>query len=193
MLSLRAALSTHRPRGQGGIPGKYGICVETKEPLLTAQGEVFQVKFVPPEEVTSVRWARTGKCVQATGQTLPCPASTSEWGHLGRSSWSWSLPQNVTPFPSGVALREYLEVLIIFCASEQEGGVGWGFSSLWELQDLTSSWSGGKSPWRELDASHVALTAGFSTGGHANPNSELQKSQEQPHCAKSQENPSRMW
>lgn len=59
--------------------------------------------------------------------TLPCPASvcaTSEWGHLGRSSWSWSLAQNVLSFPSGVALHAELEVLIIFCASEQEGGVG---------------------------------------------------------------------
>lgn len=67
------------------------------------------------------------KYVQAVRQTLPCPASvctTSEWGHLGRSSWSWNLPQNVMSFLSGVALCEDLEVLIIFCASEQEGGAG---------------------------------------------------------------------
>ncbi|XP_017588243.1 PREDICTED: inner centromere protein-like, partial [Corvus brachyrhynchos] len=35
--------------------------------------------------------------------------------------------------------------------------------------------------------------AGNAAGSHVNPNSEPQKSQEQPHCAKSQENPSRMW
>lgn len=98
-------------------------------------------------------------------------------------------------FLSGVALCEDLEVLIIFCACEQEGGVGGVFYSLWELQEVTSSWSwnGGKSPWRELDASHVALTAGFSTGSHVNPNSEPQKSQEQSHCAKTRQNSSRTW
>lgn len=58
---------------------------------------------------------------------------------------------------------------------------------------MTRSWNGGKSPWKELDASHVILTAGFSTGSGVNPNSELQKSQEQPHCAKSLENSSRTW
>lgn len=55
------------------------------------------------------------------------------WGHLGRSSWSWNLPQNVTSFLSGVALCEDVEVLIIFCASEQGEGVGGVFYSLWEL------------------------------------------------------------
>lgn len=96
-------------------------------------------------------------------------------------------------FLSGVVLRENLEVLIIFCASE-EGGVKLFFVPC-ELEDVTSSWSwnGGKSPWRELDASHVALTAGFSTGSHVNPKSEPQKSQEQPPCAKPLESSSRMW
>ncbi|XP_066176713.1 inner centromere protein-like [Sylvia atricapilla] len=35
--------------------------------------------------------------------------------------------------------------------------------------------------------------AGNAAGSHVNPNSEPQKSQEQPHCAKTQQNSSRMW
>ncbi|XP_068872306.1 inner centromere protein-like isoform X3 [Aphelocoma coerulescens] len=41
--------------------------------------------------------------------------------------------------------------------------------------------------------SPLGQQAGNAAGSHVNPNSEPQKSQEQPHCAKSQENPSRMW
>lgn len=44
------------------------------------------------------------------------------------------------------------------------------------------------------DASHAVLTTGFFTGSCVNPNGEPQnKNQERPHCAKTQENPPRIW